>query len=59
MKQYLGDQTRMVVHNLLAKTPDCRLEGIPKEARKEWDALYEATNAGFTKCPSCIGDRIW
>ncbi len=59
MKQYLGDNTRMVVHNLLARTPECALDRIPKDARIEWDALYQATTAGFTKCPNCIGDRIW
>jgi hypothetical protein len=59
MKQYIGDPTRMVVHNMLAKTPECYVDKIPKETRKEWDALYEATKAGFQKCPNCIGDRIW
>ena len=59
MKQYLGDSTKMVVHNLLNRQPQCGIDDISEEERKEFDALYQATGSGYTKCPDCIGDSIW
>jgi hypothetical protein len=59
MKQYIGDSTKMLVHNSLNKQEACGVNEIPEESKKEFDALYQATSEGFSKCPTCIGDSIW
>ncbi len=59
MKQYIGDTTKMIVHNSLNKQEACGFNDIPEEAKKEFDALYQATSEGYEKCPNCIGDSIW
>jgi hypothetical protein len=59
LKQYIGDLTKMVVHNQLNKKPECCAEAIPSEAIKQFDALHQAVREGFKKCPECIGDGIW
>ncbi len=59
MKQYIGDLTKMLVHNQLNKKPGCCMEAIPTEKQKQFDALHQATNEGFKKCPECIGSGIW
>ena len=58
-KQYIGDITKMVVHNTLNKKPTCGIQDIPPEAKREFDALYQATTTGFHKCTECIGSSIW
>lgn len=49
----------MVVHNTLNKKPTCGIQDIPPEAKREFDALYQATTTGFHKCAECIGSSIW
>jgi hypothetical protein len=54
--RWLGDKRAMVVHDLDAAGPACRLDDLlasERFATSGPDALPEARNRGYRPCPRC------
>ena len=54
MKQYLGNRSKLMVHDLSEELPGCQIALIEIGHREWFSTLRNAHMAGYKNCPKCL-----